>query len=209
MEEKARTPWQLTRLLMVLCWLLWILTFFITVTLFQAVLQIHVVSQVVQNVEKGFIRFNEDLIRATPLDVVGHAQLDEMLLRYYLEMRYTVVPDRAEMERRWGERGIVAFLSSPAVYKEFKPAESEFERMDNTHPRVIDILKTERKGTYYSVDVDLYRFDGATKWVKSQKRFVVQFSYSPSRRYFGRTWSNPQGFVVTRVDESDRKSTTQ
>jgi len=206
---EERRPWQLTRLLMILCWLFWILTFFITVTLFQAVLQIRVVSQVVQNVEKGFIFFSEDLIRVTPMDVVGKGRLDEMFVRYYLEMRYSMIPDRAEMERRWGDRGVVAYFSSPAVYKDFQPQSSFFDKVDNMPPRVVDILKVDRKGTYFTVDFDTYTFDGSTNWVKDARRVVVQYTYAPNRRLLTRSMSNPFGFVVTRVDESDRKAVTQ
>ena len=209
MADTRQTPWHLTRLLMILCWLLWIVTFFIAVTLFQAVLQIRVIAQVVQNVEKGFIKFNEDLIVATPLNTSGWEKIDEMLVRYYLEMRYSIVPDRAEMERRWTENGIVSYLSTPSVYKDFKPKNVVFEKMDNTQPRVIDILHLDRKGTYYSVDFDLYTFDGSTAWVKAPKRVVVQFSYAPARAGLRRSLSNPHGFIVTRVDESDRKTATQ
>lgn len=209
MATSERTPWQLTHLLMVLCWLLWIVTFFITVTLFQAVLQIRVVSQVVQNVEKSFMWFNNDLIRTTPLDVVSKNRLDEMLARYYLEMRYSLIPDRSEMERRWGEHGMVAFLSSPAAYKEFQPDSNFFDKVDNMPPRVVDVLKVERKGMYFTVDFDIYTFDGSTKWVKDSRRVVVQYAYVPARRILGRSMSNPFGFVVTRVDESDRKSSAR
>ena len=209
MADSGRTPWQLTRLLMILCWLLWIVTFFITVTLFQAVLQIHVVSQVLQNVEKSFMWFSQDLVRATPLDVVDRGRLDEMLTRYYLEMRYSVIPDRVEMEHRWGENGIVAYLSSPAEYKNFKPNSSFFDKVDNMQPSVVDILKVDRKGTYFTVDFDVYTFDGSTNWRKEPRRVVVQYTYASGRKLLGRSISNPFGFIVTRVDESDRKSVTQ
>ena len=209
MADTERTPWQLTRLLMVLCWLFWIMTFFITVTLFQAVLQIHVVSQVVQNVEKGFIWYSEDLIRVTPLDVVGRGRVDEMLVRYYIEMRYSMIPDRPEMERRWGEKGIVSYFSSASVYQAFQPKSDVFEKVENMQPRVVDILRVERKGTYFTVDFDVYTFDGSTNWIKDPRRVVVQYTYASGRRLLGRSMSNPFGFIVTRVDESDRKALTQ
>ena len=55
MLKESRTPCQLTRLMMLLCWLMWIVTFFITITLFQAVLQVRVVAQVAQAADKAFI----------------------------------------------------------------------------------------------------------------------------------------------------------
>ena len=207
MEEANTASWHLTRLLMVLCWLLWILTFFITVTVFQAVLHIQVVAQVVQNVEKGFIWFNEDLVQISPLTVVKHDRLDEMLVRYYLEMRYSVIPDEEEMRRRWGSRGVVAYLSSRNVYKDFEPSENAYEKMETVTPRIVDILSVERRGVYYSVDFDMYTFDGLSRWIKDPKRVVVQFAHVPSRALLSRELSNPYGFVVTRLDESDRRVT--
>ncbi|MBQ3695694.1 MAG: hypothetical protein II938_01825 [Alphaproteobacteria bacterium] len=206
MEESSTASWHFTRLLMVMCWLLWIVTFFITVTLFQAVLQIRVVAQVVQNVERGFIWFNQDLVQISPLTIVRNDRLDEMLVRYYLDMRYSVIPDRDEMERRWASGGIISYLSSSSVYDDFKPSEGTYEKMENAMPKVVDILNVERRGVYYSVDFDIYTFDGFANWIKNPKRVVVQFAHMPSRAGLGRNLSNPYGFTVTRIDESDRKS---
>ena len=47
MADDSQAAWHFTRLLMLLCWLGWIVTFFVTVTLLQAVFQIRVVAQVV------------------------------------------------------------------------------------------------------------------------------------------------------------------
>lgn len=211
MQETNKTPWQLTRMLMVLCWLVWILTFFITVTVFQAVLQIHVVAQVVQNVDKGFIWFNTDLVEATPLTSIKSNRFDEMLVRYYLEMRYSIVPDSEEMKRRWGPKSDLAYLSAPKVYKEFSPDENTYEKMDRAFPKVVDILNLElhleRRGHYYSVDFDTYTYDGLSGWVKESKSAVVHFAHVRSRSALGSPISNPYGFVVTNVSESDRKAT--
>ena len=67
------------------------------------------------------------------------------------------------------------------------------------------ILAIFSKEGYYSVDCDLYTFDNFLQWQKKQKRLVVEFNYWPSRAVLARLFSNPNGFVVIRVDESERK----
>lgn len=200
MQERSRTPWQLTRFLMLSCWLVWILTFFITVTLFQAVLQIHVTAQVVQAVDRGFMSFKEDLMQFVPMSVAEKEKIDEMMLRYYLEMRYSIIPDMWEMGRRWGERGVVAYLSTPAAYKDFREPSLYLDKIEKLPPRVVDITHVERKASHYQVDIDLYEYDGSKKWVKQSRSLSVGFAYMPSRAHLGASFSNPNGFVVTYVD---------
>ena len=211
MQIQTDTSWYLTRLLMVLCWASWIVTFFITVTVFQAVLQIHVTAQVVQRADRGLMHFSEDFIVATPLDVTSSKKIDEMLLRYYLEMRYSVIPDLEEMTRRWEVGGVVDYLSAPSAYEAFHATVKNLAEIKNARPRVVDVLNVQRnKGErQYAVDFDLYTFDGSTNWVKTPKHVVVDFSYVRSRAMLGSELSNPRGFVVTRVDESYRGSATK
>ena len=211
MQQTNNASWHMTRLLMVLCWFMWILTFFITVTLFQAALQIRVVAQVVQNIEKGFIQFNTDLVQISPLMTVKHDRLDEMLVRYYVETRYSNVPDREEMERRLGKQGTLAYLSSPDVYKDFKAKDDLIESAETSLARSVDILavKKEKGQSYYTVDFDVYIYDRLSGWSKESKRVVVRFMHVPSRRMLNQTLANPYGFVVTRLDESSRRSGRQ
>ena len=204
MAGQSKSVWHLTRLLMVLCWALWILAFFGTVTLFQAVLQIHVVAQVVhQNT-----LFLSDLAQMTPLAVTNRLKIDEMLVRYYLEMRYSVIRDKMEMARRWAAGGIIDYLSSPAAYKAFAPSQAEVEsKISNTPSRVIDITRLERHDDYYSVDFDLYEL-GNNRWNKRSRTVVLQFAYARVRAALSPAIGNPNGFIITRVSESEKKSTT-
>ncbi len=211
MNLESRTPWQLTRLMMILCWLVWILTFFITITLFQAVLQIRVVAQVAQAPDKAFISFNEDLMYFVPMDsVTEHTKnvWDEMIIRYYVDMRYSIIPDAEEMARRWGPRGLVAYLSTPAVYKNFKEPAAYLKKIDNMPPRTVDIIRVQRDGSAntYQVDVDLYQLEGGQRWSKRSRRLMIAFAYAKSRAYLGRTFSNPNGLVVTFVNDSPLKT---
>ena len=217
--KKNRTPWQLTRLLMVGCWFVWILTFFITVTLFQAVLQIHVMPQVVQDISKGFLLFSDSLVEVAPLDVsrsrktgvltLEEKMLDEMMVRYYLEMRYSLIPDLKEMERRWGDGGIVASLSAPTVYREFRAQVGDISKIEGRRPRVVDIISVQPdKGNdrRYIVSVDIYEPDSSNKWGKQSRRIVVTFDRVRNRAVLRARRSNPNGFVVVNVSESYLKN---
>ena len=207
MQKESRTPWQLTRLMMLLCWLMWIVTFFITITLFQAILQIRVVAQVAQAADKAFISFNEDLLYFVPMDSVSEHtrnEWDEMIIRYYVDMRYSIIPDAEEMARRWGPAGYVAYLSTPSVYKNFKDPSTYLSQIESALPRVVDIINIQRDGNAntYQVDVDLYQLENARRWSKKSRRLVIAFAYAKSRAILGRTLSNPNGLVVTYVNES-------
>lgn len=204
MAGKSKTPWQLTRLLMVLCWLVWIVTFFITVTLLQAVLQVRVTAQVAQAAERGFISFSDDFTQFVPLNVANLEKIDEALVRYYLEMRYAIIPDEVEMERRWGPRGMVAFLSTPRAYRAFKEPSQYLEKIESMRPRVVDIISLKReKDLRYSAVIDVYEYDGSRSWRKQTKSLFVGFTYMPSHVYLGSHWpANPKGFVVSYVNDS-------
>lgn len=205
MSFKEQSPWYRTRLFMLVCWALWIFTFFLTVTVFQAVLQIQVVAQVFQDKDRVFNVFNEDLAQIYPLEGVSRTKTDEMLLRYYLDLRYTRIPDVVEMERRWGAYGLLSYLSSPASYQAFLKEYPSFEKIANMPPQTIDILSVTRESGHYIVDCDLYTFDKFLQWQKQQKRLNVAFNYWPSRAVLAKRFANPNGFVVIWVDESGRK----
>jgi len=200
-----QTPWQLTRLLMVTCWVLWILTFFVTVTLFQAVIQIQVVSQVARDLSKGFMSFSDDLSQTVPLSIANTAILDEMMVRYYLEMRYSLLPDQKEMERRWAPSGVVAYLSTPSVFKEFQAQAIDLEKVEGRRPKVVDIIRVERvnNSKQYFVDIDIYEYDGSTRWVKQRKSLTVDYANWTSRVMLNQAFANPNGFIVTRVYEAE------
>lgn len=200
MTERKTTAWNLTRLLMVVCWAVWILTFFIVVTLFQAVLQVNVLAQVFR-LDSGEFR---DLITVIPLNALKRQTVDDALVRLYVTMRYSFISDSAEMTRRWGPGGFVAFLSSPQVYNEFNPSEDSYSTADdNTQQKVVDIISAERKENYYAVIFDLYEATGRGTWRKSTRSVVLHFGYMPARRLLSGLISNPYGFIITSVDESN------
>ncbi len=205
MAQQLQSAWHLTRLLMVSCWILWVLVFFVTVTLFQAVIQIHVVAQVVRQNSMFF----EDLSQVVPINAGIWTRVDDMLVRFYLEMRYSIIPDLDEMKRRWGEAGIVSYLSSSSAYNAFMPKPNEISQIvTSTPPRVVDVTRVERQGGRYSVDFDLYEFDKISKWRKTSKTATLDFTYDRSRVLLVPEMGNPNGFVITRVSESEEKSVT-
>ena len=206
MPEAPSRSWHVVWLSMIICWGLWLVTFFIAVTLLQAVLQIHVVAQVAADVKKGYFSFSKEFVQTVPLDVLPVSEqqkIDEMLVRYYLEMRYTRIPDQIEMQRRWGAR--LAFLSTYDVYRKSR---LDPEQVDVQQPRVIDIraleLKKDKEHLYDAL-IDIYEFDGTRSWIKTTKGLNISFTYSSSRVLLGREFSNPHGLVITGVDERKAK----
>ncbi|MBQ4471921.1 MAG: hypothetical protein II942_01570 [Alphaproteobacteria bacterium] len=200
MTEHKTTAWHLTRLLMVVCWAVWIVTFFIVVTLFQAVLQVNVLAQVFR-LDSGEFR---DLITVIPVSALQRQTVDDALVRLYVTMRYSFISDSVEMTRRWGPNGIVAFLSAPKVYDEFAPSEDIYTSADeNSQQKVVDIISATRKENYYAVIFDLYEATGRGTWRKSTRSVVLHFGYMPARRLMGSVLSNPYGFIITSVDESN------
>ena len=205
MPGKASKSWRIVWLSMVLCWGLWLITFFIAVTLLQAVLQVHVVSQVVTDVHKGYFSFGKEFVQAVPLDVLPETErhkIDEMLVRYYLEMRYSRIPDEDEMTRRWGAR--LAYLTTYDVYRRSRLDPEQAARLQ---PRIVDVrsLVREKDRRSYQALIDLYDFDGERSWIKTTKSLYITFTYTPSRVILTNDFSNPNGFIITGVDERGSK----
>jgi len=207
MPVSTQKSWHFVRLSMVLCWVLWLITFFISMTLFQAILQVRVIAQVVPTAEKGLHSFKDDYVQAVPMDAVSREAMDELLIRYYLEMRYARIPDVAEMKRRWGYGGIVAYFSTVAAYRSAHYDVDGLETIDGKTPIVVDIrymqLRKDLKTTY-EVILDLYESDGNGHWKKVTRNLTVSFTHVAERVFRGRNLSNPYGLIVTGVD--DRKS---
>ena len=136
------------------------------------------------------------------LSTGDQSKIDEMLLRYYLEMRYTRIPDEEEMKRRWGPGGLVAYLSTSDVYMK---ARLDVERVEADPARVVDIRSiTPTGGSTYQVILDLHEFDGVSQWVKQTRSLFVTIAHDASRVILTRNFSNPYGFYIAGLD--DRRS---
>ncbi len=137
--------------------------------------------------------------------------LKESLLRQYLLARFGMGSDLTELEERWGEDGIVYWMSVDSVFSQFTEEARKLLRLayeDNLvrSVRILSAKKASQGSTEGAADV----------WeVKLEFQDIDRSSEEPKFRYFvakvevifqptrsGLLWSqrlkNPLGFTVTR-----------
>ena len=129
--------------------------------------------------------------------------IDEMLARYYLEMRYEQVPDANEMTYRWGIGGPVYLLSTPKLYNDFAgDLEKKVDKLSSSII-TIDITGLHRGGNVFQIDFDVYETpsDGSEPR-RTPKTVSLEFRYIPARVRYSSVFSNPYGLTFIRIDES-------
>lgn len=128
--------------------------------------------------------------------------IDEMLVRYYLEMRYTQIPDLSEMAYRWGIGGPVYFLSTSKLYNSFIGKWDKKIASLGNNVITIDIKKVKKEGNSFKVDFDLYENlpDGQPRF--KSKHADLKFRYANFHMYTP-FFSNPYGLIFTSLDETD------
>ena len=64
---------------------------------------------------------SETMVRYEPITpkMPSIKQMTELFVKQYVIIRNSVINDEQEMKTRWGVGGIVAYLSTPEVYREF------------------------------------------------------------------------------------------
>ena len=99
---------------------------FIVLTLVQMAPKLKVIAQILPSPMNTLDHIQIDTLPANRLmDSKSHSNranrelLDEMLIRYYIDRRVSYFADKNEMTSRWGARGEIRRLSSPAVYAKF------------------------------------------------------------------------------------------
>ena len=139
--------------------------------------------------------------------------IEEMLIRYYLEMRYTFFPDVEEMVYRWGWRSPLRYFSTNQVHQDITDFEgkgkglSDDDLKQKIHSmqhviKTVEIEKISKKeGNRYEAEILVYsllRLDGR---LDSVNRYLVQlnFRYSNLRKFYTREFSNPYGLYFTDV----------
>ena len=142
------------------------------------------------------------LNRVVPFKAIDDKKrIDEMLVRYYLEMRYTQMQDTNEMKYRWGFGGPVYRLSSPLVYVNFS---KNLEKKLDTLPdvvKIIDIENIDVRGNVYEVDFTIYTNFPEGHFQTERKRAVLEYVYVPFRRSLSSVYGNPYGMMFVRFEE--------
>lgn len=142
----------------------------------------------------------------------NRALLDEMFVRYYLDMRLSRFNDPAEMLYRWV--GVVRRLSAPHVYytflKEFKEGiEEELKKMpEEKETRSIDILSVSSIGKIYSVEFNVFQYDplAPIPRPKVQRRIAtIEIAHRPNVHLYNTQETNPYGFYIKNYRETVKK----
>ena len=189
---------------MVSCGVVFLLMFFLALTVLQAQHALKVLAFVVPkdagaNGVVGAIPFDD-----FEVDENWHDLSEQMIVRYYVETRYTIIPDPVEMLRRWGAGGTIRLLSSSQLYSAFVAKEANLERLkENKITQTVDIKEVRKmRAGVYRVSFDLY-----TRGADGMRRrgpIIVSLVYRYSNRYrfFSSGFSNPLGMYFVSVDRS-------
>lgn len=141
-------------------------------------------------------------------------------IKQYVELRNTFIKDSSEMEKRWLWGGLVSYLSTYKVYKEFERAYPKLaeEMKELKASRSVEILSVERSGgeksyiwkvefkTYdYTYDIgNEYKADKVgPRIIERYWTANITCFDNPNRRTAYRRLINPLGFFVTSYFQSE------
>lgn len=141
-------------------------------------------------------------------------------MKQYVELRNTYIKDEKEMVNRWEWGGLVSYLSTYKVYKEFAEVYPKLKKeMDeNEASRSVEILSVETTGgknsNIWKVEFKTYEYSYYNKdnSIKSSLAPIVKEKYWTAnissyidvrRRTSFRRLINPLGFVVHKYFQSE------
>ena len=176
----------------------------LVITIFNTAPRVNVIPQLFSPDVMHFNHFVEATNMQAPIK--ERKLIEEMLVRFYVENRNNYIPNLYEMSYRYGENGPIARLSSPAVFRQFQGeignfAEKMQEKTDIT-TKTVDIIRLTRQDNTFTVDFDVYQFDGNKVSFGGSRRAVVKISYAPEYRHFSADFVNPYGIIVNFYKES-------
>lgn len=126
--------------------------------------------------------------------------IEEMLVRFYVENRNEYIPNLYELSYRYGGNGPIARLSSPAVFGDFLAQIGNFTenlQEKGVTTNSIDITRLDRQDNTFTVDFDVYQFDGNRVILTESRRAVVKIvTGNPAYMRFSSDFSNPYGVFV-------------
>lgn len=161
---------------------------------------------------------SEDIARYEPIayNMASREQFMETFVRQYVIYRNTILNDKLEMMSRWHPGGIVNFLSSASVYKEFNKNLEAVERSNQKKEvsQEVEIISAQRVGGKRSAvwKVNFKTFEIANKDRSDKSGYLVLNTsywtasvtayFIPERIFMGRRLLNPLGFTVVKYDQS-------
>ena len=143
-------------------------------------------------------------------NTVNRAHLDEMLIRYYIDKRNSVLPDEFELLRRWGRGGDVHRLSSPHVYRAFsKKLNDRISTLKNKkETKSVHITSIQKNEPRYVVEFNVYTLNPQEplKKIHIQRRVAsIEVAHNPRLSSYNSVASNPYGFYIKEYSESIKK----
>ena len=154
------------------------------------------------------MRFNQYL-EATNLDagrqLTDRKLIEEMLVRFFVENYHFYIPDKWELQYRYGPLGPVARLSTPAVYARFMDGKEDLanQTQDVTRTAMANITRVTRQGDVFTVDFDTYEMDDLQVRKTGSRRATLRVGYYSGRVYYLNDFVNPFGLTVESYDETD------
>ena len=141
-------------------------------------------------------------------------------IKQYVELRNTFIQDELEMRKRWLWGGLVSYLSTYQVYKDFEHSYPYMvqELQEQRASRAVEVLSVERSGgeksyvwkvefkTYdytYGNDQDYGNKNIKPKIIERSWTANVRCYADPKRRTSYRRMLNPLGFVVSSYYQSE------
>ena len=145
--------------------------------------------------DKGENYYDQDYDRRT---------IEEMLVRYYLTMRYTFFPNHTEMMYRWRWGSALSRISATKVHKEVVGEDLEQKIRDlGENVRTVNITslkKDENDKRAFDVQMEIYvlRSDG---FLEKIEKYKVRMLYEYKDRYkiLSPNFNNPYGMYFTYV----------
>lgn len=150
-------------------------------------------------------------------DMASSNQMMETFIKQYVIVRNTVLNDEREMQTRWFGGGMVAYLSSPQVFADFKKQQLPKlnDLLKNKVVRDVEIISVGRvggeKSPVWKVDFRTYDLSPEVRndqvgsmvlvtryWTASVTGFFI-----PERMFMSKRLMNPLGFTVTRYSQTE------
>ena len=161
---------------------------------------------------------SEEMVVTEPiaLDMASKEKMMETYVKQYIIYRNMIISDQMEMMTRWYPGGLINFLSSEKVFKEFYDGYQKIwgKIMQDGINREVEILSINKvggqKSPVWKVDFKTYETSNMDKdengnlnlkvkyWTASVTSFFV-----PERIFTGRRLINHLGFTVYRYSQTE------
>lgn len=158
------------------------------------------------------------MVRYEPMtrDMPSLRQLTEMYIKQYISLRNTVINDMTEMTTRWAHGGIVHYMSSIDVYRDFigqnaKSIDRMFDKGYSSEVRIDEMEKESENSPAWRVKFTVFHLSqergssGALILKTSKYRASITPKFIPQRRLVRARLINPLGFTVIKYNQSEIK----